>query len=145
MSPTHLPPQPGLQLRMRGEARRISSQHRQLDVLYGRVLAALARASASEARDALDRFVDAWEAHTDLEDKLYFPALRGLRPAVGPGLAALSAEHRRLRETLAGIEADLAAGRLAAAGEALAHLVGEIASHEEREEALLAELTGGGG
>lgn len=134
--------QPGLRMRMRGGAQRISSQHRQLDTLYGRVLEALARGSQPESRDALDRFLDAWDAHTGLEDEFYFPALRGLRPAIAPDLAAFSAEHRQIREALGAVEERLDAGDLAVAGDALADLVGEIARHEECEEKLVAELTG---
>lgn len=135
-------PQPGLRMRMRGGAQRISSQHRQLDALYERILAALSRSSQPEARDALDRFLDAWDAHTGLEDEFYFPALRGLRPAMAPELATFTGEHRQIREALAGVEERLGAGELAVAGDALADLVGEIARHEEREEKLVAELTG---
>jgi len=135
--------QPGLRMRMRGGAQRISSQHRQLDALYGLILGALARGRPEECRDALDRFLDAWDAHTGLEDEFYFPALRGLRPSITPDLAAFSADHRRIREALGGVEERLDAGELADAGDALADLVGEIAHHEELEEKLVAELTGG--
>lgn len=136
-------PQPGLRMRMRGGARRISSQHRQLDALYGRILAAIARSARGDAADALERFVDAWDAHTGLEDSFYFPALRSLRPAIAPQLQTFSADHRRLRKTLRAIEARLAAGELEATGVMLVELVGEIGHHEEGEEKLVAELTAG--
>jgi hypothetical protein len=135
--------QPGLKMSMRGGGRRISSQHRRLDALYGRVLGALAREAVPEAQDAFERFVDAWDAHTSLEDEFYFPALRALRPAVTPDLAAFVSDHRRLRRRLRGIEARLAAGELEEAGEALVVLAGEISHHEACEEKLVAELTGG--
>jgi hemerythrin-like domain-containing protein len=108
-------------------------------------VAALARGSRGDAAEALERFLDAWDAHTGLEDNFYFPALRSLRPAIAPQLHTFSAEHRRLRKTLRAIQARLAAGELEATGVRLVELVGEIAHHEKGEEKLVAELTAGGG
>jgi hypothetical protein len=135
--------QPGLKLRVSAEGRRISSQHRQLDAIFARVEAALERGAEQDARDALQRFRDAWEAHTSLEDGFYFPALRGLRPELGARLDALSAEHERFREAIERVEAVF--GDAAARAEALDRFVSGIAEHERREEALLAEITAGGG
>jgi transposase len=135
--------QPGLRVRMGAERRRISSQHRQLDAIYGRVEAAIAKGAFPEAREALGRFRDAWEAHTSLEDGFYFPALRGLRPAVGAQLEALSAEHARSMQQLAELEALVEKQDGAALEAALERFVAHLADHEGREERLLAELTGG--
>jgi hemerythrin-like domain-containing protein len=135
--------QPGLRVRMGAERRRISSQHRQLDAIYGRVEAAIAKGAFPEAREALGRFRDAWEAHTSLEDGFYFPALRGLRPAVGAQLEALSAEHARSMQQLAELEALVEQQDRAALEAALERFVAHLADHEGREERLLAELTGG--
>ena len=134
--------QPGLRLRMSGERRRISSQHRQLDALYALVLEALESGSALATRGAFQRFRDAFEAHTSLEDGFYFPALRGLRPELARPLEALSAEHARFREVLEGLEGRLAAADLAGLGDALERVAAAIADHEAREETLLAALTG---
>jgi hemerythrin-like domain-containing protein len=137
--------QPGLRARMGAERRRISSQHRQLDAIYGRVEAAIAKGAFPEAREALGRFRDAWEAHTSLEDGFYFPALRGLRPAVGTQLEMLSTEHERLVQELAEIQALVEKEDQAALQAALERFVAHLADHEGREERLLAELTGGTG
>jgi hypothetical protein len=133
--------QPGLRLRIGSEGRRISSQHRQLDSIYAQVAAAAGRGSLEETRRALQRFRDAWEAHTSLEDGFYFPALRGLRPELGVELEALSAEHGRFREAFDGLDAQLAARDLPGLGAALERFAEAIAGHEEREETLVAELT----
>jgi hypothetical protein len=135
--------QPGLRVRMGAERRRISSQHRQLDAIYGRVEAAIAKGAFPEAREALARFRDAWEAHTSLEDGFYFPALRGLRPAVGAQLEKLSAEHARSMQQLAELEALVEKQDGAALEAALERFVAHLTDHESREERLLAELTGG--
>jgi mono/diheme cytochrome c family protein len=104
------------------------------------VAAALAAGSLPDARSSFQRFRDAWDAHTSLEDGFYFPALRGLRPALGPSLAALSEDHLRFRGALDEIERLLAGGPLAAIAAALDALAADIASHEQREEALAREL-----
>ena len=134
--------QPGLRLRMSGESRRISSQHRQLDAIYSRIVAALERGAERDARDALQRFRDAWDAHTSLEDGFYFPALRGLRPELASELDSLSSEHDRFRVELGELERlfkDAAAERATA----LERFATNVATHEGREERLLAGITGG--
>jgi hypothetical protein len=132
--------QRGLSLRLEPEHRRISSQHRQLAVLHGAVTAALAAGSAAEARSALRHFRDAWDAHKNLEDGFYFPALRGLRPALAPRLAAFSEDHERFGQVLAAIDGLLAGPEPAAAAVALHALAADIADHERREEELAREV-----
>lgn len=132
--------QPGLRLRLGTEHRRISSQHRQLDALFASVAAALDRQSPSDARTAFLRFRDAWDAHTSLEDTLYFPALHGLLPALVTQLAALCEDHARFRAALAEVERAFGREDLAAAAAALESLVSDIAEHERREEELVSEL-----
>ena len=129
--------QPGLRLRMDGERRRISSQHRQLDALYALVEEAFEGGSLDAIGPALGRFRDAWLAHTSLEDGFIFPALRGLRPELAQPLEALSTEHGRFRAALRELEARLAAADVAGLGEALEAFAAELAHHEAREEALV--------
>jgi hypothetical protein len=139
--------QPGLERRMGREARRISSQHRQLDDLYGLVAQGLAEGDPPGTRVAFQRFADALDAHFSLEDGLYFPALHGLRPELGEPLAELAREHVRLREEVAGVQECLDRDDLDAAGSALDRLISDLARHEGVEERLLADLTpvpGGG-
>ena len=137
--------QPGLRLRLRAEHRRISSQHRQLDVLFGFVAEALGRGSLPDARTAFQRFRDAWDAHTGLEDGFYFPALRGLRPALEERLAALCEDHARLRDALEEVERAFVREELESAATALETVILAIAEHERSEEALVGEIAPGGG
>jgi hypothetical protein len=129
--------QPGLTLRMRREARIVSAQHRQLDDFTLRVACALARREPRAARAAFARFADALEAHFALEEALYFPALRGLRPTLAAELSALEEEHRTLREQLAALGRPVATGTCSAASAALGRLAEALAEHEGREESLL--------
>ena len=132
--------QPGLALRMQRERRVISAQHRQLDDFYLRVAAAVDGDQPDAARAAFARFADALEAHFALEDGLYFPALRGLSPALGPTLEALCDEHQALRERLAHVARRIDAGVCADCAPSLEDLAGDVAEHERREEELLASI-----
>jgi hypothetical protein len=135
--------QPGLALRMQRERRVISAQHRQLDDFHAHVVAAIEGDRPDVARSAFARFADALEAHLALEDGLYFPALRGLRPALERDLEALCDEHERLRERLADVARRIEAGVCAECARPLDRLAGELADHERREELLLASIQKG--
>ena len=135
--------QPGLALRMRRETRVISAQHRALDEFYLRLASALDAGEPEGTRAAFARFSDALEAHLALEDSLYFPALRGLRPALGRDLAALCAEHDGLRTRLAAVARLVERGSCADCVHPLEHLVADLAEHEGREEGLLTSLQKG--
>lgn len=136
--------QPGLEKRMGREARRISSQHQQLDALFGLVEGALERGDAREAEASLTRFGDALEAHFSLEDSLYFPALHGMRPEFGAELDALSREHVELLRELEAVQRRLRDG---VSGDCAANLdafAERIARHESVEEELITRIRGEG-
>lgn len=132
--------QPGLEKRMGSEARRISSQHRQLDELYALVADAVGRGDAAEAHRGFVRFGDALEAHFSLEDGLYFPALHGMRRDLEAELEALSREHAEFRAQLAELGRLLEAGDLARCDGQLDRFVVALARHEGREEQLLERI-----
>ncbi|MDH3687477.1 MAG: hemerythrin domain-containing protein [Myxococcales bacterium] len=133
--------QPGLRTRMGQESRRISSQHRQLDTLYGLIVAALRGGERDRAERALQRFGDAFDAHISLEDGFYFPALRGMQAHVGAELDGLSEEHERFRRDLEALNAEIRVDSLDAVEVSLDDFITRVAAHEGREEALLASLT----
>ena len=132
--------QPGLALRVRRGTRTISAQHRQLDDFYLRLAAALDAEEVEAARSAFARFRDALEAHLELEDTLYFPALRGLRPGLTEDLARLEDEHATLREQLAELEHAVERGTCSVCVKLLERHAGDLADHEGREEGLLAAI-----
>lgn len=133
--------QPGLRTRMKLEARRVSSQHRQLDEFHRLVVEALGRGSLQAARLAFTRFRDALEAHIALEDRVFFPALHGLRPDLERDLAALVSEHGDFRVSLEQLHDTLAEGSAETFAEQLDRLVDHVAAHELREEELLASIS----
>ncbi|UCE85830.1 MAG: hemerythrin domain-containing protein [Deltaproteobacteria bacterium] len=134
--------QAGLRRRMGREVRRISSQHRQLDSLYALVAAALERGSAAEAQLAFARFHDALEAHFSLEDELYVPALRGLRPEFDAELAGLVREHDGLRREMQSVRDEFERSDLDGGADALERFTDRLTAHEEREERLLQSIQG---
>ena len=132
--------EPALAMRMGSEARRISAQHKQLDLFYGMLEEALQRGSLRGARVAFVRFHDALEAHISLEDQVFFPALRGLRPEFEADLSGLVDEHAAIRLDLDHLHDLLAEGELEDCLECLGRFATTIAEHEEREETLMARI-----
>ena len=134
--------QPGLRKRMKKEAVRVSSQHRQLDEFFEALSDALARGSLEGARLSYTRFRDALEAHLTLEDQVFFPALRGLEPEIGGALTDLIEEHHDFREQLETLYDLIARGRRDPFAKGVHALADQVWEHEQREEALIAEITG---
>lgn len=132
--------QRGLERRVAIEARRISSQHRQLDELYALLTRALAQGDAEGSRRGFQRFRDALEAHFAMEDEVHFPALHGLRPELETSLMELVADHRGFVGELDRVAAELEADELEAAAARLTSMANRLAAHEDREEAMLADL-----
>ncbi len=132
--------QTGLRLRIDREARRISSQHRQLDVFYERVIHFLTGGDAARARAEFLRLCDALEAHFTVEERMHFPALHGLRPELDAELAGLVEEHKAFRSALEAITGHLQGSELGRASAALDRLVVDLAAHEGREEKMAEQL-----
>jgi hemerythrin superfamily protein len=124
------------------DVRRISSQHRQLDALYAMIADAIEKGLASKAQLAFLRFQDALEAHFSLEDELYFPALRGLRPELDGDLAALVREHQDLRESMLSVRSEFERSDLDCSANALEEFIRLLTAHEDREERLLESIQG---
>lgn len=135
--PTSL--QGGLELRLRREALRIASQHHQLDQFHEVFEGALARGDASAAQQSFARFSDALEAHFQLEEQVYFPALHGRDVAAAAELSELVREHDALRAAFAEVHARLIARDLAACEAVLSAWLPRLVLHERREEALMAQ------
>jgi iron-sulfur cluster repair protein YtfE (RIC family) len=133
----------GLKLRMRGEERRISSQHRQLEELFDRVMESVRVGGTHKAVNDFLLFSTALEAHMSVEEDIYFPALHGLRNDVGDELGDLVDEHQRLREKLADLRLSLAKEDEKEGRAALGELANDVDRHEHTEEKLIARITEG--
>ena len=133
----------GLRMRMRGEERRISSQHKQLGDLFDRVLASMDGGGPRLAVNDFLLFSTALEAHMAVEEDIYFPALHGLREDVGGELVELVSEHVRIRGELSRAQKRLNGGNRVAAQQALDDLASLVSRHEKQEEGLLARISEG--
>jgi hypothetical protein len=140
--PAHLRgvPEPGASLRMRLESRRISSQHRQLDTLFGFVADAVDRRTRAAARAAFTRFQDALDAHLALEESFYFPALHGLHASLAASLTGFVEDHHQIRSQAEACERALVETELPSCADALGRLAETISEHEAREEEALRRI-----
>lgn len=135
-SDKHLPDR-GLNLRMKYEGDRISSQHTQLGELHQLIVAGLDAGAVHSARQAFERFEEALKAHLEVEERIYFPALHGLRPELGADIARLMREHNEIVALLPGLRSLLRAGEMEVSRERLRELAKLISGHEEHEEDLI--------
>ena len=127
----------GLHLRMHYECERIRSQHTQLGELHQLVARALDRGEVHSARRSFERFEEALRAHLEVEERIYFPALHGLRPSLAEDIARLVREHDAIVALLPGLRGLLRAGEMELSRERLRDLARLISEHEAQEEILI--------
>ena len=115
-----------------------AAEHRRLDAMFETLLAALRDGASDPAvRDLFNEMREALEAHIDQEDRLYYPAVRALRPVHRNVIEGLVGAHELFRAQLGEIDASLASGVVTEAGRALAAFVKAFGEHEAAEERLL--------
>lgn len=78
-------------------ATRLEREHRDLDALFGRFLAAASNADTAAARDAIGAFDEALSRHTELEEARVIPAPAGHKLAPPESEAHDERLHRELR------------------------------------------------
>jgi iron-sulfur cluster repair protein YtfE (RIC family) len=131
--------EPGLHLRMKNESRRIAEQHHRLAELRGRVTEEIQARSVAGARSAFTDFSGALEAHFGVEEKIYFPAVRGLDDQLRTAVDGLLAEHRKLRIRVRDLTQRFESGNGFACLVVLQALIDELEEHEQREEAVMVQ------
>jgi len=121
---------------------RLVGEHRDLDARFRALLDLLAEPGANpeRARAWFRELREAVETHVDREDRLYYPALRALRPRHAAATRALAAAHDGFRASLVALDADFARGAREASARELRHFAGEFGVHEAEEERLLGEI-----
>ena len=122
----------GLAFRLRRIAGQIANQHSQLDDFRSDLCAS---ATGTQAPVACERYRRALSAHFELEEGMFFPALRGHAPQYAEALQELCDEHHALSEELASVHDGLVAGGQTrdAAVEALDAFLTRVRAHERRE------------
>ena len=129
--------EPGLARQIPRRARRVIAGHEQLETFCELVRSALDEGSLHGARLSFTRLCDALDAHIPVEDQHFFPAMRGLKPALGPELAQLIREHADFRITMESLHDLLAQGSAEAFATKFEEFCDEIADHEVREERII--------
>jgi hypothetical protein len=84
--------------------------------------------------------VAAIDAHFEMEDGVFFPALHGLHPGSGPELELLMGEHEGFRDRFERLRDGITGSSLEAFAEAYREFSRSIGEHEGREERLVASL-----
>lgn len=135
MTPRH---DPGRQLRVKHETRRIAEQHVRLGELRSRVTAEIRDRSVPGARAAFRDFAVALEAHFRVEENIYFPSLQVLDEQSRSAIDDLLEEHRKLRLRVRDLIQRFASGNGFACLVVLKALIDELQNHEQREEAVMA-------
>ena len=121
--------------------RLVAAEHSRLESLFAETLGSLRKAAGGPAvHDAFTRLRDQLEAHLAREDRLYYPALRALRPAHREPLALIAAAHDTFHSQLAEIEASLAKGAPDIALRGVESLASLFAAHEVAEEHMLHQI-----
>ncbi len=118
----------------------IAAEHRKLDVLFEGMRGAFQRGDEAQLRDAFARLRQAVEAHFDQEDRLYYPAIRALRPERRESLYGFVEAHVRFRGHFQEIAEGFEREDLAAVKGGFETFAEAFALHEVREEELLQSL-----
>lgn len=132
----------GLRHRLQRALRQIEGQHRHLRPIYAELEIALESGGPRDAREWLDRYREALDAHFRLEEEVLFPALQGLRPDAADPLAALCLEHGDFLAQLDDLANSLETAYGHPSAARVATLGGALAQHERVEERLVAGLLG---
>lgn len=114
----------------------LAGEHRRLDDLFGRYLAALANAPAAAALAELEAFDAAFRRHAGREEEFAF---EGFDPDCEPArlVPELRLEHTQIRELCSISRVRLEAGNREDARALSGNLARRFARHEEREETIL--------
>jgi len=129
-----------LRNRLKRTAGQIQVQHRRLEPLFEDLSSALASGISRDAQTAAFRLDGAIRAHFLLEEKIVFPAIRGLCSQNDTELEALAEDHRGLGVELQAVVEQILEARLDLATQSLEKCWLAIRDHEFREEAFLNTL-----
>jgi hypothetical protein len=127
--------------RNRDIVERVRVEHVGLDDLFSELRDALADGVGTPA--VAELFADlrtSLEMHLAREDRVYYPGLRGLRPAHSRLLATFCSAHDEFRSELAGITAALGDGSTAGLEDRIDAMARRFVMHEAAEELLLQRI-----
>ena len=129
----------GLRHRLRRVARRAADQHRSIEECYRALGEAIGERTKSDVRAAFGRYRHAITAHFDLEEQVFFPAVRGADTSQNAPIRELVAAHSRLVVELAHMADSIESLTSDDFSRRLVGFATMLASHEHREDALLTQ------
>jgi iron-sulfur cluster repair protein YtfE (RIC family) len=126
--------------RLKRAADQIQAQHRRLEPLFEKLSSSLASETSRDAQTAAFQLDGAIRAHFQLEEKIVFPMVRGLRVRNDSELDAIIEEHHSLGRELQSLIDQILESQLDLAAQHLEKFWLAIKDHEYREEAILRAL-----
>lgn len=120
---------------------RLAREHRQLEALFEELAWALETGRpAAEARAAFTELAETLEVHFEQEDRLYYPAIGGLRPELEGRLAELAERHQWFLDQLRRLGDHLRHEDTAGAWAVFRSLSDAFAAHESAEDEILQQI-----
>jgi len=118
----------------------MAAAHRSLAAMFEETRAALRDGDGAEAGAAFGRLREALEVHFEQEDRLYYPAIRALRPDRAEAVDQVGAAHERFIRRFEVIHGQIEAGELKDAVQSFEEFAEAFVYHEIREEDLIRSL-----
>lgn len=132
---------PGLRHRLQRAARRVADQHHAIADLYRAISDGIAENPKSELRAGFDRYRLALMAHFELEEAIFFPAVRGADASQNVRIRQLIEIHSRMRTELAHLANSIESLPTDEFSRRLVGFATILGSHEREEETLLTRVS----
>jgi hemerythrin len=119
---------------------RVAAVHRSLAAMFEETRAAFRDGDEAEAAVAFGRIREELEAHFEKEDRLYYPAIRALRPDRAEAVDRVGRAHAQFIRRFDLIVVQLRAGKRDEARRSFEEFAEAFIYHEIREEDLIRSL-----
>ena len=119
---------------------RIPAAHRSLAAMFEETRAAFRDEDEAEVAAAFGRLREELEAHFEKEDRLYYPAIRALRPDRAEAVGRVEMAHEQFVRRFELIVVQIRTGKLDEAERSFEEFAEAFIFHEIREEDLIRSL-----
>jgi hemerythrin len=119
---------------------RVGAVHRSLAAMFDETRTAFRDGDEAEAGSAFARLREELEAHFEKEDRLYYPAIRALRPDRAEAVNRVGKAHEQFLRRFELIVEQIQAGKLNEAERSFEEFAEAFIFHEIREEDLIRSL-----
>jgi hemerythrin len=119
---------------------RVAAVHRSLAAMFDETRAAFRDGDEVEAAAAFGRLREELEAHFEQEDRLYYPAIRALRPDRAEAVDRVGMAHAQFLRRFELIVEQIQVGKMEEAERSFEEFAEAFIFHEIREEDLIRSL-----